>query len=172
MAIWHSPPTFRPLLSHIYLAEPQPNVTRLWHWAGNKKLKKSRNFLNWLCLLNAYCEIFLGQLLPMSVSLKLTHSASDLKQSVHTWNPTCFSSSPIPCRDKTISPAAELKIQSLLSKFAFHCFWDVLRSNLLAKVVLQLSKIKLFLWFLPPSFLSLMQTEICHNSSLCNPQKT
>lgn len=57
---------------------------RQWYRAGNKKLEEIRNFLNWLCLLNNYSEVFLEQLLPMSVSLKLTHSASDLKQSMHT----------------------------------------------------------------------------------------
>lgn len=95
-----------------------------WSWEQGSGGASLRSFCS--LPLEQLREAFLGQLLPMCACLKLTHCASDLKLCVYTWNLTCFSSSPSPCWDKTISPVTLLKIGSafkvFLSLFA-RCSW-------------------------------------------------
>lgn len=165
MAKQRCPITSTPHLSGRGTAQCDHLQPRTWE----QEAGDGQKLLNWLCLLSNYSEVFLGQSLPLPARLKLTHCASDLTQSVCTWNLTCFSSSRFPCRDKNCFTHGLIKGRLCFQSFPFSV--SEMFSERICWPQLGFQKCK-FLWFMPRSFWSPIQTEVCCSSLLCNPQQT
>lgn len=142
--------------SPVWPPAAQDLGTRGWRWAETPQLALPLE------------QLFLGQLLPLPARLKLTHCASDLTQSVCTWNLTCFSSSRFPCRDKNCFTHGLIKGRLCFQSLPFSV--SEMFSERICWPQFGFQKRK-FLWFMPCSFWSPIQTEVCRSSSLCNPQQ-